>query len=472
MTCRKTKIVCTIGPASSSPEVMEQLVAAGMDVARMNFSHGSHADHARNIATLREVAAAAGRRVAILQDLSGPKIRIGAFPDGAVTLVPGAEFVLTTRPGVGSVGAVSVNTPELIESVRPGDRILVADGELELKVVRADATDATCEVVVGGLLRSNKGLSTPGVKLRLTVPTPKDLADLEFGLSQGVDWVAQSFVRTTEEVRKLKSIIRDKGADVPVMVKLEKREAFESLNEIVREADGIMVARGDLALEIGLPEIPAAQKEIIRKAGIWGKPEVTATQMLESMIANPRPTRAEVTDIANAIYDGTDAIMLSGETAVGQYPIQAVRTMVEVATATEAKLPYLKAFRERPLNPKETVENAIARAACETAIEVGAKVIICCTRSGQTARLVSRFRPEAPVAAVSPNERALCRSLLCWGTCPFHVDVTADTDTMIRRAKEVVRQSELARPGDRVVIVAGLPLPEAKGTNMLKVDVL
>jgi len=443
-----------------------------MDVARMNFSHGTHADHAESIKNLRSAAKEKGRRVAILQDLSGPKMRIGKLAADTVELSAGAALVLTTRAVPGDAQAVSINTPELVESVRPGDRILLADGELELQVTGSNATDILCRVVVGGPLRSNKGISTPGIKLRATVPTAKDLNDLAFGLEQGVDWVAQSFIRSVEEIHRLKAIIRDKGYSVPVMVKLEKREALEDLAGVLREADGVMVARGDLALEIGLKEIPLAQKEIIRKAGLAGKPDITATQMLESMIGNPRPTRAEVTDIANAIFDGTDAVMLSGETAVGAYPVEAVRMMAEVAGTTESELPYLKQFRDRPLNPKNTMAEAMAKAACQTAIEIGAKAILCCTRSGQTARLVSKFRPCAPIAVISPYEETLQRSVLYWGTVQYKVDLYQDTDTMVARAKEAVVQSGLVRPGERVVIVAGSPVAEVTSTNLVKADVV
>jgi len=471
-TCRRTKIVCTIGPASNSPAVLKQLIEAGMNVARMNFSHGSHEEHAGNLAAIRQAARELGTRVAVLQDLSGPKMRIGKFAAGSIQLVPGEKFVLTTRAVEGDEKIVSMNTPEIVESVDKGDRILLADGELELRVLQATATDVECEIVAGGELRSNKGISTPGVKLKKTVPTDKDLADLEFGLSQGVDWIAQSFVRSVNEVRALKKIIREKGFNVPVMVKLEKKEALDDLDAIIQQADGIMVARGDLAMEIGLKQIPIAQKEIIHKAGLYGKPDITATQMLESMIVNPRPTRAEVTDIANAILDGTDAVMLSGETAVGQYPVDAVRMMAEVAHVAEESINYIKHFKDRPLNPRGTVEDAIAHAACQTAIEIGAKVIICCTKTGQTARLISRYRPHAPIAVVSPNENTLQLSVLYWGACQFKVDMAKDTDTVIAKAKELVLKSNLAQAGDRVVVVAGIPVDQTTSTNMLKADVL
>lgn len=472
MISKRTKIVCTLGPASRSLETIEGLVHAGMDVARLNFSHGSHDDHARTIADLRAVSEKLDRRVTILQDLSGPKMRIGKFAEGSVELESAHKFVLTTRRVPGDRDAVSINCPELIEAAKPSDRILLGDGILELQVVSAGETDIVCEVVVGGTLGSNKGISAPGVDFKGTVPTEKDLTDLAFGLARGVDWVAQSFVRTADEVRSLRSAIRGHGSDVPVIVKLEKREAMDNLDAIIAEADAVMVARGDLGLEIGLHEIPFAQKAIIKAAGRAGKPEITATQMLESMITNPRPTRAEVTDIANAIIDGSDAIMLSGETAVGKYPVTACQTMARIAATTEAKIDYIAGFQGQRIQRGGGIDEAIAHAAAQTALEIDAVVIICCTRSGQTARLIAKYRPQATIAVVSPYENTLRRTQLLWGTYPIKIELNEDTDKMIDAAKQAVRASKLALPGDRIVIVAGIPPDESGTTNMLKADML
>lgn len=468
---RRTKIVCTIGPASRDPETLRALMEVGMNVARLNFSHGSHEEHATVIARLRTLSGQLGIRVPILQDLSGPKMRIGKLGKGRIELVPHSRFVLTTRNVIGDQSSVSINYPELVEVLKAGDRILLADGELELRVMSATDTEIHCEVVVGGELKSNQGISTPGVSLKKPVPTQKDKQDLMFGLRQGVDWVAQSFVRSAEEIRSLRSIIRENGSDVPIVVKLEKREALEDLDRIVEEADGIMIARGDLGLEIPIQEVPLVQKDIIRRANLAGKPVITATQMLESMMLNPRPTRAEVADIANAIFDGTDAVMLSGETAAGKYPVKAARTMAEVASATEERIDYTERFKSKPVKPGDDVEDAIAHAACHTALGIGAKVIICCTRSGQTARLVSKYRPHAAIAVASPYENTLREAMLFWGTYPIKIELAENTDNMIAEAKKATLESGLASPGDRAVIVAGIPVDAPGTTNMIKADV-
>jgi pyruvate kinase len=469
---RRTKIVCTIGPASSSPETLQALIEAGMNVARLNFSHGSHEDHAKIISHLKILSSKLGTRVPILQDLSGPKMRIGKIAKDRIELVPHSKFVLTTRNVIGDQTSVSINYPELAEVLKTDDRILLADGELELRVISTTETEINCEVVIGGELRSNQGINAPGVSFKKPVPTQKDIQDLIFGIGQGVSWVAQSFVRSADEVRALRSIIQQNGSDVPIIVKVEKREALEDLDRILNEADGIMIARGDLGLEIPIQEVPLVQKEIIKKANLAGKPVITATQMLESMMLNPRPTRAEVADIANAIFDGTDAVMLSGETAAGKYPLRAVRTMAEVAVATEEKIDYIEQFKSKPIKPGNDVEDGIAHAACHTALGIGARVIICCTRSGQTARLVAKYRPHATITVASPYESTLLKAMLLWGTYPIQIDLAENTDKMIAKAKKATLESGLASLGDRVVIVAGIPVDAPGTTNMIKADVL
>ncbi len=469
---KRTNIVCTIGPASSSPEMLRSLIEAGMDVARVSFSHGSHADHAQTIAHLKTVSKQLGVRIPILQDLSGPKMRIGKFLDEPIELSPNARFTLTTREVIGDLHAVSINYPELVADVKPGNRILLADGEIELSVISTTSTDIICKVIAGGLLRSNKGISIPGISLQTPIPTPKDVEDLRFGIDHGVDWIAQSFIRSAADLQKLKSILQHHDSDIPIVAKLEKREALDDLDNILAEADGVMVARGDLGLEVPLPEVPLIQKEIIKRANLVGKPVITATQMLESMIVNPRPTRAEVTDIANAIFDGTDALMLSGETAIGKYPSDAVRTMAEIAMTTEATIDHVERFKRQPMTLEDTVPDAIAHAACHTSIEIGAKVIICCTRTVQTARLVAKYRPPAPIAVVSPYEATLQRVGFFWGAFPISIEFAPDTDTMIESAKQAVLKSGLARIGDRVVIIAGIPADVPGSTNMIKADIL
>ena len=469
---KRTNIVCTIGPASNSPEMLHSLIESGMNIARISFSHGSHADHAQTISHLKTVSKQLGVRIPILQDLSGPKMRIGKFSDEPVELSTNARFTLTTREVIGNFDTVSINYPELVADVKPGDRILLADGEIELCVVATTSTDIICKVIAGGLLRSNKGISVPGISLQISIPTPKDIEDLRFGIDHGVDWVAQSFIRSGADLQNLRSTLQQHNSDIPIIAKLEKREALDDLDSIFTEADGVMVARGDLGLEVPLPEVPLIQKEIIKWANLVGKPVITATQMLESMIVNPRPTRAEVTDIANAIIDGTDALMLSGETAIGKYPSDAVRTMAQVATTTETTIDYVEYFKRQPITLEESVPDAIAHAACHTAIEIGAKAIICCTRTGQTARLVAKYRPSAPIAVVSPYETTLRRVGLFWGAFPISIEFAPDTDTMIASAKQAVLKSGLVQTGDQVVIIAGIPADVPGTTNMIKADIL
>ena len=443
-----------------------------MNIARLNFSHGSHEEHAKVISHLKTVSRELETRVPILQDLSGPKMRIGKFAKDKIELVPKSEFVLTTRDVIGDQNKVSINFPELIESLKPKDRILLADGELELKVISTTKTEARCGVVVGGMLTSNQGINAPGISLKKPVPTDKDIEDLIFGIKQGVDWVAQSFVRSADELKALRSIIKQNGADIPIIAKLEKREALGDLDRIIQEADGIMIARGDMGLEMPIQEVPLLQKDIIKRANRAGKPVITATQMLESMIWNPRPTRAEVADISNAVFDGTDALMLSGETAAGKYPVEATKMMDDVALATEEKIDYIEQFTSRLIKPGDDVHQAMAHAACQTALEIGAKVIICCTRSGQTARLVSKFRPHATIAVASPYENVLQQTILLWGTSPIKIDLAENTDEMIDQAKKATLETGLASAGDRVVIVAGIPFDIPGITNIIKADVL
>ena len=468
----RTKVVCTIGPASSSPEVIKQLISAGMSVARLNFSHGSHQEHTAAVENLRAASRELGRPVAILQDLCGPKMRLGAVARSPLILKAGDNFVLTSRDVPGDASAVSFNWPPLVQSVQCGHQILLGDGLVELRVESTTATDIACIVVHGGPVASRQGISAPGAPLKSTVPTPKDLADLEFGIKHDVDLVAQSFIRTPEEVRAVKDFIRSHGADIPVIVKVEKRECMANLDAIIDEADGVMVARGDLGLEIGLEQVPFAQKEIIRKASLRGKPEITATQMLESMMENPRPTRAEVSDVANAVLDDTEAVMLSGETAVGKYPVEACRTLVRVAAATEAGIDYIERFRQAAMQRGGDATDAVAHAACHLALQIGAKAVVCCTRSGLTARLVAKYRPDCPIAVVSPYEKTLRRCMLFWGTEPVKTEMATDTDSMIAAAKKAVLAAGIADAGQPVVIVAGIAAEADTATNTIKADIL
>jgi pyruvate kinase len=471
-TKRRTKIVATLGPVTSSPEMIEALVRAGMNVARVNASHGTADDHARLIGNVRAVSQRTGVYLPVLLDLSGPKMRIGAMAAGAAMLRAGDEFTLTTRAVPGDWREVSINYPALVADIGAGDRILMGDGEIELRVASKTATDVKCEVVVGGELRSNKGVNAPGVKLRESVPTAKDLVSIEFGIKAGVDYFALSFVRSVDEVARLRWLLREKGADIPIIAKIEKKEALDDLGGILDASDAVMIARGDLGLELPIEQVPLIQKDVIHRALLASKPVITATQMLESMIQNPRPTRAEAADIANAVFDGTDAVMLSGETASGKYPVEAVRTMAEVAEASEARIDYAGRFSAVAAHPGRSIPEAVAHAACFTAIEIGARVILCCTRSGQTALYVSNHRSPTRIAVISPHEPTLKRAMLYWNAESVRIGPSVDTDSMIDAAKRAVVEAGLAARGDRVVVVAGVPVDVPGTTNMIKADVL
>ncbi|MGH7411502.1 MAG: pyruvate kinase, partial [Candidatus Methylomirabilis sp.] len=401
---RKTKIVCTIGPASSKPEVIERLFDAGMDVARLNFSHGTWEEHRDVVRTVRELSAKKDRPVAILQDLQGAKVRLGLFRDGSATIRSGDQFTLTTREVEGTEKIASITYDRLATEVKPGDQILIDDGLIHLEVVRTDGVHVVCRVVQGGVLTNNKGLNLPGVAISVPAVTDKDLADLEFGIEHEVDYVALSFVRTSRDVSRVKEYLRRRKVEIPIIAKLERPKALRSLDGILEVADGVMIARGDLGVEMPLEEIPLLQKEIIRKANQRGVIVITATQMLDSMIEHPRPTRAEVSDVANAILDGTDAVMLSGETASGAYPVEAVRVMAQVATGAERGLPPRAPFPHDPGKPL-AFPDAISEAACRAAVETQARAIVAFTKTGATARLISRLRPATPVIAFGPDRR-------------------------------------------------------------------
>ena len=468
MTGRRAKIVCTLGPASSDAATVRALAEAGMDVARMNFSHGSHAEHAERIALTRKIAAGIGLPLAVLLDLSGPKVRTGTLANGPALLKAGERFILTAGDAPGDATRVSMNYPGLVAEVDVGDGILMADGALELRGADVVGEDIVCEVVVGGDLGEHKGINVPTKALTLPSLTEKDERDLRFGLDQGVDWVALSFVRTREDVIAAKRMIADAGHATPLIAKIEKRAALDNLEDILDEADGVMVARGDLGVEIPMHEIPWAQKKIIRSANARGLPVVTATQMLESMIENPRPTRAELTDIANAILDGTDAVMLSGETAVGRHPVRAVRIMREVATAPGAVSPDVAANPSR--DPMGSIKNAISRSACRLAEHVDADYIICCTRSGETARAVARFRPNVPILGVSSNEGVLRQLQLSRGVYPLRIANPTDTDDLIHKGEGAALDAGLPWRSGVFVIVASAPLDTDTTTNMIRVQ--
>jgi pyruvate kinase len=470
----RTKIVCTIGPASREPEMLIRLIEAGMDVVRLNFSHGEQSFHAETIARVRAASAAARKPIAILGDLQGPKLRVGIMQEGGVPIAEGETLVLTTEHITGAPRRVPIQYEHLPEVVDPGDRILIDDGLLELVVTATAGPEITTRVVTGGILNSNKGLNLPRAALSIPAITEKDREDLAFGIEQGLDWIALSFVRTAEEVLDLKGYIRTLSAfghQTPVMAKIEKPEAIQNIDAIIAAADGIMVARGDLGIEMPPEDVPMLQKMIIEKCNALGKPVVTATQMLDSMIRNPRPTRAEASDVANAILDGSDAIMLSGETASGKYPLEAVRTMARITAVVEQEQCAKCAVRP-DAKPGRTFAEAVAHAAVETAIDLSATAIVAPSMSGHTARTISKFRPPCPIVAVTPSlfaQRELC---LYWGVYPLLSQRAATTDAVINDAVDKAQQAGFVGEGDVLVVTGGSAEGAGGTTNLMRVHLI
>jgi len=467
---RKTKIVCTIGPASSSPTTIEELIRAGMNVARLNFSHGTHDEHAGYIRTIRDASQRLNAPVSILQDLSGPRIRTGILEEKEVKLQKDTDFTLTTRAITGNARKVSMNLPGLPGSVKPGDTIFLDGGAIKLAVAGTTATDIRCTVIIGGALGWEKGINAPGANLKIPSYTEKDIADLQFGVESGVDFVALSFVRNAEDVLHLRQILNEQGADTPIIAKIEKWEACDNLDEILSAADGLMVARGDLGVEMATEKIPLIQKDVIRKCNRVGKPVITATQMLESMINAPFPTRAEVTDIANSIFDGTDAVMLSAETALGHYPVEAVKMITRIALETETALPYAKMLRDTGADVEPQTDDAISHAACYVAHQLGAAAIVAFTTSGSTARRVAKYRPANPILAITPNPQVMRRLLLSWGVYPYQVARLASVDEILNMGAKLSLETAIAQKGDLIVVTAGIPINIQGATNLLKVQ--
>jgi pyruvate kinase len=468
---RRTKIVATIGPASRDPRVLERLIEAGVNVVRLNFSHGSHDDHLAVIKAVREIAARKDRVVALLQDLSGPKIRTGKVRAGAIELLDGARVVITTDETIeGTPERISTTYDPLPKDVETGDRILLDDGNLELRVLEVRGEEVAAEVVYGGTLKSNKGMNLPGAKLSAPALTEKDKRDLAFGVQNGVDYVALSFVRQAADVEECKALIKSHGGSIPVIAKIEKREAVNDLPEILEVTDGVMVARGDLGVELSTEEVPTLQKRIIEMANGAGKVVITATQMLESMIENPRPTRAEASDVANAILDGTDAIMLSAETASGKYPVETVETMARIAFYTEQNYGFSAPARVTG-GTASMVARSLARVASTVAEELDCRLIVAFTESGATARLLSAFRPRVPIVGITPHEGAFNRLALWWGVLPLRSRFIPTTDEMIVRGEELLKQKRLVESGQTVLMLAGQS-QTAGATNMLRVHTI
>jgi pyruvate kinase len=469
---RRTKIVATVGPAISSHEKLKAVIQAGATTLRLNFSHGSHEDHLRSIKLIRQVSFELNQPVAILQDLQGPKIRLGKFKDGKITLQKGDPFILTGREGIpGTQDMSSVTYPLLADEVPSGSIILLDDGRVEMRVERIDQAnkDLHCVVVVGGVLSNAKGVNFPGVSLSVKALTDKDREDLAFGLAQGVDWVALSFVRNPQDVQEIKEIIAKANKSVPVIAKIEKHEAIPQLDQILALCDGVMVARGDLGVEVPAAEVPMLQKRLISKANRLGIPVITATQMLDSMVSNPRPTRAEISDVANAILDGTDAVMLSNEAAVGEYPVEAVATMAQIAERMDQER------LERSLStegPKNSISNAISYAVGEIANQLKAKAIVTLTKTGATARNVSKFRPNIQILAVTPDVDVARRMQLVWGVHPLLVLNSGSTDQTIQASLNSALEQGFVTASDLVVITAGTLQGVSGSTDLIKVEIV
>jgi len=465
----RTKIVGTIGPATRSPEMLERLVLAGLNVARLNFSHGDRETKLEIIRDLRDVSGRLDRPVAILQDLAGPKIRIGRFADGPVELSSGQVFILTARDVPGDDREVSLVYRDLPRDVKAGDTLLLADGALHMTVEKIDGPDVVCRVEVGGELGSNKGINLPSGTVSAPILDEKDVADLRFGLEQGVDLVALSFVRTAADVRACRAVMAEAGRRVPIIAKIEQREGIANIEEILALVDGIMVARGDLGVEIPMENVPAIQKSLIARANAVGKPVITATQMLKTMVDSPRPTRAEVSDVANAILDGSDAVMLSEETAVGDHPVAAVETMARIAEAAEAGFPFREWSARFAVAERLSADEAVARAAVQMADEIGAAAIITLTRSGSTTQLVAKHRPSQPILAMTDEPETWRRLALIWGAVPMMAEPRDDLDELERDAVRLAVDCGCCRPGQTVVVTAGLPLHRTGHTNVIKI---
>ena len=462
---RKAKIICTLGPASDSPEVIEGLIRAGMNMARLNFSHGTHEEHRRRVETIRKVAKRLGTPVAILQDIQGPKIRLGKFEGGQLLVKPGQTVTVTTRNVLGTEALIPTPIKTLVKDVAKGHEILLDDGRVRLRVLRVKGPDVSCRVEVGGILKNHKGLNLPGSPMSVPTITRKDAADLAFGQEVGVDYVALSFVRTPEDIKKARAHVAK--LKTPLIAKIEKPQAVDRVEEIAAVADGIMVARGDLGVEMPLERLPAIQKHMVSAVNKQGGLVIVATEMLESMVNNARPTRAEVSDVANAILDGADAVMLSGETAAGKYPIEAASTMACIVEETERGV--VKHQHHSPFERSEDLGTGVAAAAVAAATQLGIGTIVAYTEGGHTARLISEFRPQARIVALTPSESTVNRMALYWGVTGMQVARVNTTDAMLKQVRELCRKERICAPGTPVVVVAGVPLNVPGNTNLMSI---
>lgn len=462
---RKVKIICTIGPASSSREIIHKMITAGMNVCRLNFSHGTYKEHRKAVEYIREGAQKYNLPVAILQDLKGLKIRVGSIKNGFVLLEKNSTLTLTTKDIIGSNKQLSVSYPYLIKDVRIGEKILMDDGLLQLKVTGKGKDSLTAKVIEGGILREKKGINLPGTKISGEVFTEKDKKDLEFGLKIGVDYVAMSFVHSKKDILKVKNWLKKRKADVPVIAKIERPQALENINEIIEVCDGLMIARGDLGVEVPPEKVPLIQKNLIEKCNAAMKPVITATQMLESMTEHMNPTRAEATDVANAVIDGTDALMLSGETAIGKYPVEALKMMDRIISFTETHRHKTTLYKDII---SKTFAQAIAEAACISAMDIKAKAIVAFSRTGFTALLVSKFRPRVPIVGFTIKEEVRRRMNLYWGITPQIMKFPTGTDEMISETEKALLKKNIVKRGDSIVIIATSPFTLGGKTNIMK----
>lgn len=470
---RKTKIICTLGPSTDDENVMRDLILNGMAVARMNMSHGSHEEHKKRLDMVKKIRDELNIPVALLLDTKGPEIRTKKFKNGSETLKTEQTFIFTTEDIEGDCERCSITFPDLPKDVRQGDKILVDDGLIEMEVTSVSQTEIFCKVLNGGKIASHKGINVPGTRLSLPFISEKDKTDIAFAVEQDLDFIAASFTRSSDDILKLRAELdKNHCKDIRIIAKIENAEGVENIDDIIRVSDGIMVARGDLGVEIPMEDIPVLQKRLITKAYKAGKQVITATQMLDSMMVNPRPTRAEATDVANAIYDGTSAIMLSGETAAGKYPVQAVKTMAKIAERTEKDIDYIGRFRKRLLTEQPDVTSAISHATCTTAHDLGAVAIITVSKTGRTARMISKYRPACPIISGTTSKKVLRQTNLSWGVIPILVEEKTNTDELFEHVVNVAEKHNLVKNGDLAVITAGIPLGVSGTTNMLKVHLV
>jgi len=470
---RKTKIVCTLGPATDDEKVLKELFLSGMNVARLNFSHGTHDEYKKTIEKFIKIRDELEMPVALLLDTKGPEVRIKTFETGSVELEAGRMFTLTTDDLSGDERGVSITYSGLPSDVNRGDRILLDDGLIEMKVTNIKGNDIQCEIINGGTVSNNKGVNVPGVSVNLPYISEKDREDILFAAENDFEFIAASFVRSAENIREIKKILdSSSGGNIKIIAKIENREGVDNIDDIISVSDGIMVARGDMGVEIPFEELPGIQKKIIKKCYISGKPVITATQMLDSMIRNPRPTRAEITDVANAIYDGTCAIMLSGETSIGRYPVDALRTMSKIAVETEKNIDYAAKFEDRHIAVSRNVTKAISHATCSTAHRLGASSIITVTKSGHTANMVSRYRPACSIIATTTLKKVFYQLALSWGVFPVMTELKDTTDKIFAHSIEISSGLGLIKNGDLVVITGGMPVGISGTTNILKVHIV